>query len=177
MVSATFDEEYYFQHESDPESKFRYPLPIADKEAETSLIIAPFISCVTKRAFLIASGPANTDHPMLPLRDLNGRWAGVLQLDESLSIQEGIKGQAQSFYSRKLEFVEVIYGFSLPWKTLGTSDYIPSEVKAKIGNIYHYYYVLCIEWKDGITYRKGIAQIWKDMWEAQDREVIDLILG
>lgn len=40
-----------------------------------------------------------------------------------------------------------------------------------------FYYVLWIEWKEGIAYRKGLGRVLKEAWDREATEVIDLILG
>jgi hypothetical protein len=42
---------------------------------------------------------------------------------------------------------------------------------------YEWYNVLWVEWEEGIAYRKGVGRIEKAMWEAQELEWIDLVLG
>ncbi|KAF4627891.1 hypothetical protein G7Y89_g10261 [Cudoniella acicularis] len=42
---------------------------------------------------------------------------------------------------------------------------------------YQFYNVLCIEWEDSIAYRRGIGRVFKDAWERQELEWIDLMLG
>ena len=51
------------------------------------------------------------------------------------------------------------------------------EERPDTGDTYEYYYVLWIEWEDGIAYRKRLGRMARDRWEAQDREWLDLILG
>ncbi|EHL01939.1 hypothetical protein M7I_1887 [Glarea lozoyensis 74030] len=150
---------------------------VRQEPVKPALIIAPFISCTTKRAWLVVSEPADTHYPMVSLRDARGRWAGTLQPDECGGVDES-KTQQQKLRGARLELVEIVTGFSADHN----ADYpyksgIPPEMIPKIGNLYHYYYVLWIEWENGIAYRKGIGKIWKDMWEEQDRETIDLIMG
>jgi hypothetical protein len=43
--------------------------------------------------------------------------------------------------------------------------------------IYEYYNVMWIEWEDGIAYRKAIGRVYKEAWEAQELEEIDVLLG
>ncbi|KAF2824834.1 hypothetical protein CC86DRAFT_420065 [Ophiobolus disseminans] len=42
---------------------------------------------------------------------------------------------------------------------------------------YDFYNVLWVEWKDGIAYRKALGRVYKEAWEAQTFEEIDVILG
>lgn len=40
-----------------------------------------------------------------------------------------------------------------------------------------YYGVLCIEWVNGVAYRKGYGYVTQEAWDAHDVDVIDLVLG
>lgn len=39
------------------------------------------------------------------------------------------------------------------------------------------YHVLCIEWEDGIAYRRGLGRVLKEAWDCMATEEIDLVLG
>jgi hypothetical protein len=168
--------QWFYKFKSEPHAEFWYPLPIAQESVKPALIITPFISCITKRAWLVVSEPADTHYPMVSLRDATGRWAGVLQPDECY-VKDENDNQQQPLRGARLEFVEIVAGVSTKFQSLSETAGIHPEISSQIGDLYHYYYVLWIEWENGIAYRKGIGQIWKDMWEEQDREVIDLIMG
>ena len=43
--------------------------------------------------------------------------------------------------------------------------------------VYEFYNVLWIEWQDGIAYRKGIGRVWKEVWDRQASEKVDVVLG
>ncbi|KAF1960726.1 HET-domain-containing protein [Byssothecium circinans] len=42
---------------------------------------------------------------------------------------------------------------------------------------YEYYNVLWIEWENGIAYRKALGRVYKEAWEAQELEEVDIVLG
>lgn len=42
---------------------------------------------------------------------------------------------------------------------------------------YKIYNVLWIEWKDGIAYRLGVGMVWKEFWEGERPDEIDVVLG
>jgi hypothetical protein len=42
---------------------------------------------------------------------------------------------------------------------------------------YDYYNVLCIEWQDGVAYRRGIGRIQKRAWDRMGYEELNIILG
>ena len=51
--------------------------------------------------------------------------------------------------------------------------------RCRLGSDWSYkiYSVLWIEWKDGIAYRLGVGMIWKEFWEGEGPEEIDVVLG
>jgi hypothetical protein len=54
------------------------------------------------------------------------------------------------------------------------------SAKQQIGEIlsyYEYYNVLWIEWENGIAYRKALGRVYKEAWEAQELEEVDIVLG
>lgn len=40
-----------------------------------------------------------------------------------------------------------------------------------------FYNVMRVEWEDGIAYRKGIGKVWKDDWEQEQKEDVNVLLG
>lgn len=45
------------------------------------------------------------------------------------------------------------------------------------GVFYEFYFVLWIEWEDGIAYRRALGRVEKGVWEATPLEDIDIVLG
>jgi len=60
------------------------------------------------------------------------------------------------------------------YQTVSEMDRV-SEIKGL--DLYKFYNVLWIEWNDGIAYRKALGMVWKEAWERQDLEEIDVVLG
>jgi hypothetical protein len=48
---------------------------------------------------------------------------------------------------------------------------------SKNQDLYCWNNVMWIEWEDGIAYRKAIGRVWAEVWERQDREKVDIVLG
>ncbi len=42
---------------------------------------------------------------------------------------------------------------------------------------YKFYFVMWIEWENGIAYRKAIGTVFKNVWESQELEDVDITLG
>ncbi|KAI1762084.1 HET-domain-containing protein [Hypoxylon sp. FL1150] len=174
----------FYTHESEPGSEFWFPLPSCDTNQQTKThIFASFISCKTRRAWLVAgeavscSDPTwKSQSPLKSLRDQVGRWAGLLMLHEPLDRE--MEQNADGLVT--IELVEVACGHAYndvpAWDIVGLEEW-DLEERPKDGRFYEYYYVLWIEWKNGIAYRKGIGRVEKNAWERQEREWIDLVLG
>ncbi|KAI4869647.1 HET-domain-containing protein [Hypoxylon rubiginosum] len=162
----------FYTHESEPESEFWYPLPSPeDSQPTKALTFAHFISCRTRRGWLVAgeafSHRGRSSICLVSLRDQVGNWVGALLPHKPLNREVEVS----------IELVEVasgrVYGTAKDFD-LGEWDL---DERPKGGRIYEYYYVLWIEWEVGIAYRKGIGRVEKNMWERQEREWIDLVLG
>jgi len=50
-----------------------------------------------------------------------------------------------------------------------------SELKSEDPAVF--YNVLWVEWENGIAYRKALGRVFKDAWEKQDLEEIEIALG
>jgi hypothetical protein len=44
-------------------------------------------------------------------------------------------------------------------------------------DIYEFYNVLCLEWREAIAYRKGLGRVAKAIWENQILDWVDITLG
>ncbi|KAI1458240.1 HET-domain-containing protein [Annulohypoxylon moriforme] len=173
----------FYTHDSEPESEFWYPLPTNKGGHHTTPhIFAPFIACKTRRSWLFAAegfeNPVAKHRSMVTLRDQGGNWAGALLLHGPLSEEED-----QGNYDRiKIELVEIASGHvrndALDIERIKHPlEEWSLDERPKSGLHYEYYYVLWIKWRDGIAYRKGIGRVEKHVWELQDREWINLVLG
>ncbi|KAI1213344.1 HET-domain-containing protein [Annulohypoxylon truncatum] len=173
----------YYTHDSEPGSEFWYPLPTrkADQRIEPQ-IFAPLITCKTRRGWLLAAkefeNPGRKRGSMISLRDQAGNWAGALLLHEPL-FEEANRNTDNRI---RVELVEIASGsvrndarYLEPLNQI-LEEWVLDE-RPKGGPCYEYYYVLWIEWRDEIAYRKGLGRVQKHAWELQDREWIDLVLG
>ncbi|KAI8629771.1 HET-domain-containing protein [Xylariaceae sp. FL1651] len=177
----------FYKHESEPDSEFWYPLPLPHgTELIKAHILAPYITCRTQRARLVSGEKFvsfRKQMQTISIRDREGKWAGALVLCEPLGSGEGEdSAEAGKLLPRgiTLELVEIARG-SVPndvrdFGEIGLEELVLNE-RPNSGVYYEYYYVLWIEWKAGVAYRKAIGRVHKDAWESQEREWIDLVLG
>jgi hypothetical protein len=170
-----------FTHPEHPGFAFWYPVPLLGPRTHGSVIKAPYISCRTRRAWLIPAekitveeGPGWNDLPQISLRDSKGQWVG------SLEPLVGIGRMREEYNGVALELAEIATG-SYSNDFSGPLDYRLHEMRhkdrPKVGDWYEFYWVMWIEWENGIAYRRGLARVYKATWEMQPREEVDLILG
>ncbi|KAJ3575648.1 hypothetical protein NPX13_g3965 [Xylaria arbuscula] len=177
-----------YKHDSEHDLLFWYPPPMPQNhEPSKAHNLAQYISCRTRRGWLLLGEaivrPMGISQyiPVVSLRDQRGTWAGALTLHEPMhndQENDNRAGERQSMRIR-LELVEIAQG-NIPNDPNDWKEYIEEwklDERPKSGALYEYFYVLWIEWKEGIAYRKGIGRVHKDTWEAQQLEWIDLVLG
>jgi len=51
------------------------------------------------------------------------------------------------------------------------------EERDRDTELYQFYNVLWVEWVDVVAYRKGVGRVMKEVWEGEEREEIDFVLG
>jgi hypothetical protein len=188
-----------FKNESVSNFSFRYPIPLSNltdaaSQQETSQylqfkskrgwlyigdVIQPF-SDKEKEAFLkkedMEDGNIN-----FSLLDDEGCWVGAIRLPllEATSLcDEGSR--------ERVELVEIATGKVANDAFPKSSNYYPGtwiipewdcEKRPKQDKFYRFYFVLCIEWLDGIAYRRGLGRVETDSWDKISLEEVDIILG
>jgi hypothetical protein len=140
-------------------------------------VIAPYISCRTRRIWLFPSEELlknNGYRPVLSLRDKKGTWAGTLQPHDSLDAFKGALEDPKS----PLELVEVAKGFCRdtmsPWPGI---EEIRHPERPRLSQWYEYYWVMWVGWTGTIAYRKGLGRVRKDIWEEQSGGYFNIMLG
>ncbi|KAI3327251.1 HET-domain-containing protein [Xylariaceae sp. AK1471] len=177
----------FYKHESEPDSEFWYPLPMSREKAPAiAHILARYITCRTRRCWLVSGEVIVHKYRKrihtISLRDRRGNWVGALRLCEPLGSGGGEDGTGEKRKERiTLEFAEIARG-SMRNDTdlnvgLNELEEWGLDERPKSGVLYEYYYVLWVEWREGVAYRKGLGRVHKDAWESQEREWIDLVLG
>ncbi|EJP60925.1 heterokaryon incompatibility protein [Beauveria bassiana ARSEF 2860] len=170
----------FFKNAKHPEYEFRYPIPIAQPESKPSVINPSFISCCTRRAYMLSAERIRKFYgkaPVFSLRDEYGRWVGALeplvrfaesadrmnmQEDELVEVVELARGCCPDTTASETGIEELDH----PERRGGTDD-----------GWYHFHWVMWIEWEEEVAYRKGIGRICSTVWETQSKEHINLMLG
>jgi len=168
---------FFYRHEALPGYEFWYPIPLLQSSEGISGVIAPYISCRTRRIWLFPSEelPKNNGYrPVLSLRDKKGTWAGTLQPHDSLDAFKGALEDSKS----PLELVEVAKGFcrdaTSPWPGI---EEIRHPERPRLSQWYEYYWVMWVGWTGTIAYRKGLGRVRKDIWEEQSGGYFNIMLG
>ncbi|EPE29417.1 hypothetical protein GLAREA_00577 [Glarea lozoyensis ATCC 20868] len=176
-----------------------YPLPLSESETEPP-ISARYLFGHVKRCLLkVGRKLGATDH-LLPhymtvaLNNGKGERCGALNL---LLSPDDIGGDLAG---KTFEMVAISRGELLCPKRLDPEDWemrsrelldwgnfreakswehdrLTSYEKARRFTIIEFYYVLWIEWEDGIAYRKGLGRVLKEAWDGEGGDEIDLVLG
>jgi hypothetical protein len=163
----------YYTHETRPTQAYLFPIPAPRQDQAQPIIEASFISCKTLKAHFIVAEPFRERPYMLSIRNETGKWVGVL------NVQNNNRTPA-TLFNKTLEFVEIAQGKFTPGSLVAPYVMVEwecDECPKTPSTLYEFYYVLWVEWKDGIAYREGMGRILKDAWEARDKEEIDLLLG
>jgi hypothetical protein len=169
---------YFYKHETYPDDEFWYPIPLVQHVNSIPSILAPYISCMTRRAWLFPSEEIPKNHgyrPILSLRTNRRIWAGILQPHDGLDASN----EALQDPTGAVELVEIAEGFcrdnsAYPWPGI---EEIRHQERPRAGDWYEYYWVMWVEWADGIAYRKGLGRVQKQIWEEQRGELFYLRLG
>lgn len=148
-----------YQHPCGGSIHFCHPIPISDaSDRQTPDTHPRFLSCYAQQAILRSSfsawstapGKYNV-HRSMNLLDSEGETVAVMYPDEAFNGSVGVVAISGTY---KAEF----------------------PVHADREKI-EFYNVICVQWQDGIAYRKGSGKIKRDIWEALEKEWVDLVLG
>ena len=160
-----------------PETGSSYPLPVSSSRS-ARLVSPRYLFCRTRRAFFRSTyiGIRPARDVATALRDRYGKKVGALNLNlNGTSVEEPPEGT-------KFELVIISAGSMtsnressdiLKWgKFTSASTQLPKEQR-----IIRFYYVMWIEWEDGIAYRKGLGRVLEVAWDSEKTEEINLVLG
>ena len=166
----------YYTHTTVPSIRFRYPMPLANDGIESLPNNQDrFLSLKAQRAWLFMGPNSPPAHPswtccLICLVDKGGNWAGTLQLG-TLSSDRPPVGESCELIALSLGTVVNNGNY------IGLLDEWEMPERPRDSEIYTFYNVMCIEWENGIAYRRAVGTVYKEMWESQAREEIDVILG
>ena len=170
------DGTFLFIHETLPTEQFRYPIPLKSESVELPIYEnGRYLHFKTQRTRLFLGRQIVDDRRswtvyVACLNDSLANWAGTIRLNTSRfeSLPRGLS-------------IELI-ALSLAMAD-NSSKYVPLldewdiPERPRDSEVYLFYYVMWIEWKAGIAYRKAVGTVYKPVWERQAREDIDVILG
>lgn len=164
---------HFYTHDSEPDSEFWYPIPLTDPETSTaSVVYAPFLSCRTRRSWVLTDGDASRTTPChrcsVWLKDKNGTRCGRLILLESPPEDDEGKRVGEGYLGLSLELVEI---------AMGRDKKCLRGLNFNKTGYYEVYHVMWVEREGGVAYRRGLGEVLKEGWEAQELEWIDLKLG
>jgi hypothetical protein len=183
--------DYVFRHKGIENETFLSPLPVPDKPLAPNLnIFSQYLSFRSVRCSLISGDllrpPRDGDglvysnkldkmvaHCLpITLTDQSGDWAGVV--DSNISDPDDVvPGQS-------CELIAISSGVARDYFLSGVRFYLEEwqhaeQIKDK--DTYEFINVLWVEWQQGIAYRKALGRVWKDAWNRQTLEEVDVLLG
>ncbi|KAF8849346.1 HET-domain-containing protein [Acephala macrosclerotiorum] len=180
----------YYKHESIEHSEFRYPIALPESAGKVGLIkeqFSHYLHFKAVRAWLnigTAVGQNPTEYLTVSLVDDHGRWAGAIRLPFS---HRNDLTTLPDTVSKDMRF-ELIAIATGKLRDQGLRKNVPGykilripewhcEERPKRAEFYEFYFVLWIEWHDGIAYRRGLGRVEKQAWEQLSAEEIDIKLG
>ena len=163
-----------------------YPVPVLEPDARYTLRPqTSYLYAKTSRAFLYGGSKMNDMRhqrlgaPRIDLVNREGAFVGYLQLNNKDDL-EAFKQEPMTAQSRRVELVATTRGY-----TGKIFDYELAQKGAKESGVEPWatqlkdcYFVLWIEWKNGVAYRKGAGAVTVEAWAAEkEADLVDLILG
>ena len=166
----------YYVHDTVKSIRFRCPIPLVNKDVTT-----PFddqdqhLYFSGQRAWLFVGReiPPASEHWITcaaRLVDSSGSWAGSIRL----SIPESNGPPLGEI----CELVALSLGLARnSGNYFGSLDEWPLPERPRDSDLYCFYYVMWIEWENGIAYRKAIGTVYRPVWERAIKDSIDVVLG
>lgn len=195
-----------YRHRSMPDG-FGWPVPIVNNEAPLQSPDLSFLHFQSCRAYFEIGNYLYCQEKETYINccsakiiDNNGAIAGILRLNstelpnhkserdrcELVSISTGMANLCGSHCSFTLDeasdmdclrrIIQLRCGPTHFVDDLQWSESRGESLRNSIG-VYSWYNVLWIEWKDGVAYRKALGRVFKEVWEAQPLEYVDVTLG
>ena len=175
---------YDYKHEADPNTFFRYPIPVPPMSGPEQLVMAPtlpgtFLSFTTTRGFFDVeisrnqAFKARTNPPIAigNIYDRSGRWSGQFRSHDSwLGIQS-----SNHDGDEKLEFIAISEASERGGSHVFDGEFLRDVQDAD--GIVDFVNVLWIERIGEIAYRRGLGHIVLQTWSAQAKEQVPILLG
>ncbi|KAI9663146.1 MAG: hypothetical protein M1821_008194 [Bathelium mastoideum] len=175
---------YCYKHSSfsnDGESTW-YPIPVSDHEVKYPLRKqTAFVFSRTTRAYLYASGKETYVFedsfwrcpPQIQLMDWRENRVGYLQLNSKTDLAY-FDSELDQGCKKQVELVATCKGY-----TERIFDYrLTKEERYEKLHLEDCYFVLWIEWKNGVAFRKAAGAVTAKAWQREkQQDLVDLILG
>ncbi len=169
---------HYYTHGTAPSVRFRCPMPLVNDDIESLpdnedqyLSFRALRTC-----FYLGQNIPRDSYPQswtccpISLADSKGNWAGTLRLGTLPSNRPPV--------GELCELIALSLGTAVEGSDYsGGLDEWEIPERPRDSEYYRFYNVMCIEWENGIAYRKAVGTVYKDMWESQTLEKITVVLG
>jgi hypothetical protein len=136
------------------------------------------ITCKTERAWLLSiPEPSSRAIHMLEgeavihVYDSGERWAGCLRVRSRAKFWRLLSRRER--YELATISTGSIDSSAGGWTLLDEYPQLQREGR----EVFEFYNVLWVGWRDGVAVRQGIGRVDKAVWELQSREEINLVLG
>lgn len=176
----------YIFHNNEHQRSVWYPLPDPNVSEASIQPQTSFVFAQTSRAYLYVKTPnlkhkeasmasTNSEVTSLHITDQSGNFVGHLQLHHTNELDE-----INSNNGKRLEMVATCKGYTGKIFDYELAERIKKETGAKgwAPQLKNCYFVLWIEWKNGVAYRRGAGAVTEKAWESErESELVDLVLG
>ena len=195
-----------YSHTSISELKeVSYPLPIGENQVPLQSSNLRYLHFRSYRAHFTIGRPLSRLKENKPIEcisvhitDQEGTIAGILRLNsveipytestecELIAISKGkahLRGIGPSYILEEASDMDsltqlvALGGGPKYFDTDPLEENTADQVLRNSIGIYEWYNVLWIETRDGIAYRKALGRVFKDSWEAQAPECVEITLG
>lgn len=162
----------FYTHSACPRWQFWYPIPLGvARENLTIRGTVNFLFSTVQSVNLYTDGALLRFHTAsVSLRDDSGQWAGILRPQCGDSFSQARQKEVIKLIALSLGRIKN----SRPERHLEEWEL---DERPKHTLWYEFYNVLWISQNRGITYRKGIGRVQKEIWESQNVEKLDVVLG
>lgn len=188
---------YHFKH---PDLKYIfeeasqwYPVPVLERSCSEPRIQpqTSFLFAKTSRAHLFVNTTTDFEPlgipqrlkrrgpPHVRLNDRSSNFVGYLQLHHENDIAE-FQNEIDSSGGKRVELVATCLGYTGKIFDYELAESIKEETGAKewAPQLKNCYFVLWIEWEDGVAYRRGTGAVTEEAWESErESKLVDLVLG
>jgi hypothetical protein len=130
--------------------------------------------CKTWRGYLELGSPLPQEEeeqedddwcPLYSLSNSDGNWAGAIYLHSPPESTNKMK--------EKCELIRISGGFVSEDKGWIPEWNFPS--RSRLGDSYHFYHVLWIEWQGGIAYRRGLGHVVRHVWDDLLKNEVEIL--